>query len=203
MIHKFPFIDIPGFFEDTDYSALSDIVRTLPDTGHLLEVGSLFGRSTVAWDELLTAANKQWKITCIDRWGKIPGFHTHPVPERILSTIRGNDIKEVLDHRDAHKLFRKYTADRSIRSIRVEWDENFVWNEQMDVIFEDSEHDKAYLDRALPYWWNKLKPGGVLCGHDYCEDFGVKEAVTKLVEDTGSELELWAPYCSIWAIHKP
>ena len=53
----------------------------------------------------------------------------------------------------------------------------------MDFVYLDARHDYRSVASDLAVWIDKVRPGGVLCGHDYMDadasdaDFGVKAAV--------------------------
>jgi hypothetical protein len=50
-------------------------------------------------------------------------------------------------------------------------------DESVDFVFLDDNHDTPHVLTELTVWWPKLKPGGILAGHDY--DWGsVMKAVT-------------------------
>lgn len=43
-----------------------EFVEMLPEEGNLLELGSLFGKSTVCWAETFERHNKNWNIHAVD-----------------------------------------------------------------------------------------------------------------------------------------
>lgn len=53
----------------------------------------------------------------------------------------------------------------------------------MDFVYIDARHDYRSVTSDLSVWIDKVRPGGVICGHDYMDadasdaDFGVKAAV--------------------------
>ena len=53
----------------------------------------------------------------------------------------------------------------------------------MDFVYIDARHDYESVLEDLNAWFHKVKPGGILAGHDYADgmlpqgDFGVKSAV--------------------------
>ncbi len=53
----------------------------------------------------------------------------------------------------------------------------------LDFAYLDARHDRAAVTEDLEAWWPKVRPGGVLAGHDYVDglftagEFGVKSAV--------------------------
>uniref|UniRef100_A0A7S4RA46 Methyltransferase domain-containing protein n=1 Tax=Alexandrium monilatum TaxID=311494 RepID=A0A7S4RA46_9DINO len=42
-----------------------------------------------------------------------------------------------------------------------------VANESADFVFVDAVHDFEHVSKHLELWWPKVKPGGMIAGHDY------------------------------------
>ncbi len=53
----------------------------------------------------------------------------------------------------------------------------------LDLVYVDARHDEASVREDLEHWFGKLRPGGVMAGHDYVDGdlpegvFGVRSAV--------------------------
>ncbi|MEO6444239.1 MAG: class I SAM-dependent methyltransferase [Gemmatimonadaceae bacterium] len=53
----------------------------------------------------------------------------------------------------------------------------------LDFVYIDARHDYASVLEDLEFWFDKVRPGGIVAGHDYLDgtlpagDFGVKSAV--------------------------
>ena len=64
----------------------------------------------------------------------------------------------------------------------------------LDFVFIDADHSYDGCHADIEAWASKVRPGGLLCGHDYDNvDFpqwGVKRAVDEFVAANGLELEL-------------
>jgi hypothetical protein len=92
---------------------------------------------------------------------------------------------------EAHDAFYEETVQRLARfgersSIwRMYGDEGAerIPHHSMDFVYLDARHDYDSVISDLSVWIEKVRPGGVLCGHDYMDadasdaDFGVKAAV--------------------------
>ena len=58
-----------------------------------------------------------------------------------------------------------------------------VPDDSLDFVYLDARHDFNGVFEDLSVWWPKLKMGGILAGHDYCDgerpegDFFVQTAV--------------------------
>ena len=54
----------------------------------------------------------------------------------------------------------------------------------LDFVFADSDHSKAGTLEAINTWWSKVRPGGLMAGHDldYSGFPGVRQAVVETSE---------------------
>jgi hypothetical protein len=191
--------DIPGFFSSGDYQAVESIVRELPASGNLIEVGSLLGRSTTAWAEALRAAGKDFRILAIDSFTSVYRTYADALegdPELIAQVLGPEHSQEAL--------FADFTAPYpNISYVKARFSTSFVWNRPLHCVFEDSDHADATLREALPFWFGKLASGGILCGHDYHETSpDVIRNVHLIADKLGLPVGLY-PDSSIWSIRKP
>lgn len=74
-----------------------------------------------------------------------------------------------------------------------------------DFVFIDADHSYEGCKADIDAWAGKVKPGGLLAGHDYenhdYPQFGVKRAVDEFVTATGFSLSLGENFC--WFIQIP
>lgn len=92
---------------------------------------------------------------------------------------------------EVHDAFYEETAQRlapfgersSIWRMFGEEGAERIPHHSMDFVYIDARHDYDSVISDLSTWIDKVRPGGVLCGHDYMDadasdaDFGVKAAV--------------------------
>jgi hypothetical protein len=58
----------------------------------------------------------------------------------------------------------------------------------LDFVYIDGNHSYEACKQDIAHWWSKVKPGGVLAGHDYVDgnlpegNFGVKSAVDEFAQ---------------------
>jgi hypothetical protein len=63
-----------------------------------------------------------------------------------------------------------------------------IEDSSLDFVYLDARHDDASVMHDLELWWPKVRPGGVLAGHDYLDGelpagvFGVKSAVDRFFD---------------------
>jgi len=73
---------------------------------------------------------------------------------------------------------------------------NIFQDNFFDFIYIDANHTFKFIAEDLKNWWPKLKPGGLISGHDYQKHthnkqvFGVVEAVDRFVKEHQLELHV-------------
>jgi hypothetical protein len=181
-------LNIPGQMTELELRALEEISKTVPHNGIIVEVGSLYGLSSFTWS---TSVHTSAKVYCIDPWVREPW------------------IIDLVETKSPHvptfsfEAFSHYTAGlKNITAIKgyspvVVKD----WSKPIDVYFDDAMHHNPILRANLRFWLDKVKPGGIICGHDYCEEWPdvIKEA--KLIaRELGAEIRVVG---TVWAIQIP
>ena len=74
--------------------------------------------------------------------------------------------------------------------------------ESFDFVYIDAIHTEAAVYEDMCCWWPKIKPDGLLCGHDF-QFQGVSDAVNRFCEHNNVKLSfITQEYVSSWAIKK-
>ena len=74
-------------------------------------------------------------------------------------------------------------------------------NESIDFVYIDGDHSYESIQQDLYYWYNKVKPGGIIGGHDYVDVWpGVIRAVDDLCHEYGLELKRYSDHS--WSTRK-
>jgi len=165
---------IPGYMTKLELKWLAETARSLPAGARWAEIGSLCGRSLLAVGLQLP---KRSTLVSVDRnWGSElrAGVTAHQVFDELART-RGD---ELLLH--------------AVRGTSMEVAETFPdgW---FDVIFIDAAHDYESVQADLLAWRRTVKPGGLLCGHDYSRDWpDVKRVVDERFPDRDLHGSIWS-----------
>jgi predicted O-methyltransferase YrrM len=131
----------------------------------IAEIGSYRGRSTRALAEHTTG-----QLIAIDTWEGSSDF----TPEQKSGLL--DDFKKNMAGLD-NVTPLKMTSSEAAGALS---------NQQFDMIFIDAEHDYDNVKADIQAWLPRLKPGGLLCGHDYIDCYpGVLKAVGELVPGFG------------------
>ena len=134
----------------------------------IVEVGSYLGRSTIA-----LAAHTPGLVYAIDDWygpRDVDGLSDDEratLFEQFQLNVAGLPVKAIVcDHANAS-------------AIPIEWLRGAA-TEKPDMIFIDGSHEYADVLRDIAIWKARLRPGGLLCGHDRDEP-GVRQALNELL----------------------
>ncbi len=161
-------LNIPGQTNEIQHKAIELVAASVPANGIVVEIGSLFGRTSWTWSQSIDPSAT---IYCIDPWQGNKGVR--PIEERY-------GIKYGIEQ------FKIYTSDcRNLVAIQG-FSPNDVrdWNKQIDIYYEDSVHTNPVLKSNLEFWSRWVKPEGIICGDDYCDNFpDIKNEVAFLAKE--------------------
>ena len=158
---------IEGYF---DYDHLYDeIAETIPDGGQFVEIGTWRGKSLAYMLDALKQREKQVAV-----WG-VDHYEGSPEALNLQQMARLHDI-----HAECQaNLSRLEYPFRLIKSRSVPAAEQFA-DGSLDAVFIDGGHSYEDVSADLKAWAPKVKPGGILAGHDL-QMSGVMQAVQELV----------------------
>lgn len=146
-----------------------EMVQKFPSGSTFVEVGSWKGRSSSFMAVEIANSNKEIKFYCVDTWCGSVEHQSNPELPIIFDIFRSN-MKPVEDY---------YTAIKR-RSIEAA---NLFKDKSLEFVFIDASHEYEDVKNDINAWMPKVKPGGVLAGHDY-----KYEPIKKVVE--GQQLKV-------------
>lgn len=79
-------------------------------------------------------------------------------------------------------------------------------DEWFDFVFIDADHTYDAVKADIAAWWPKVRPNGVLAGHDYRSlmdrkgKFGVSQAVNEFVDEKRLKVEIHRGF--VWIVQK-
>ncbi len=144
-------LQIPGQVSEVQLKAIEQVASLVPANGTVVEVGSLFGRSSWAWAQ---SVDPSVTVHCIDPWTGNEGVRAL---ERKFGLTYGLDQ------------FKTFTRDcRNIVPNRGFSPRDFAaWDQEIDLYYEDAVHADPVFSQNLAFWGATLKPHGIICGDDY------------------------------------
>ena len=166
-------VDIPGQVSLAQLRAIEAVASLVPEGGCVVEVGSLFGRSSWAWAK---SVKQGATVHCIDPWDGNQG---------VRALERSHGIRYGLEQ------FRAYTADcPNIRALRAYSPDGVQgWDSPVDLYYEDAVHTDPTLSANIDFWMSKLTANGIICGDDYRPRFpDVRAAAERAAARRGQAL---------------
>jgi predicted O-methyltransferase YrrM len=162
--------DIPGWFDFHElYQAQ---VERAVEPARFVEVGSWLGRSTAYMAQCIVQSRKPIRFYTVD--------HGLGSPIGDDATFRfwvekGGGTTLGLLHR--FLLECGLSEQVVILGTTSQFASELFVDETLDFVFIDGDHQYQSVRADLASWWPKVKPGGILAGHDYTYHASVAEAV--------------------------
>jgi predicted O-methyltransferase YrrM len=144
---------------------------TLPRGAHIVEIGTDCGRSALFLaSRLLAHGNDKARIYTIDPWW----FE----PDRPLAAprgIRGPKLRVLVGAATDEELHLIYPLRAESPGVAKLFDDA-----SLALVFIDGAHDIESVRADIRAWKPKIRPGGLLAGHDYSLAWpGVRRAVSE------------------------
>lgn len=164
---------------------IAELAKALPENSTVVELGSLFGKSSVHWAK---NASDSVNIYCVDPWKRENWIE--PLEKKFNTTF-------------SIETFWENIADSSnIIALQAYSPQDFTdWNIPLDIYFDDSVHKNPIFRENLYFWLERMKPGSIMCGHDYSSSFpDIVKEVNQLADKFSVPLEV---VDNIWIIRLP
>jgi len=143
------------------------------------KVGAEIGVAQGWYSEILCRENPQAKLYAVDVWQQYEGF---------------NEYKDRIDryYEAAKALLAPYNCEL-IKKFSMDAIKDFADN-SLDFVFIDGAHDFKNVAMDIYEWAKKVRPGGIVFGHDYKRSKGkyiveVKDVVQAYMY--GKEIKPW------------
>lgn len=155
----------------------------LPAGSIVAEIGVWKGYFSI---EILNHAPTVKKLFMVDPWAKLANYH-----DDINEQDQEANLRECRQYCRGHPEWERWEIIRAT-SLFASVDPKIP---MLDAVYIDADHSYKAVLSDLVAWSKKLKPGGLIMGHDYCHfDLGhgyrieVPEAVTDFCKNYGWEL---------------
>jgi len=151
-------LSIPGQTNERELQTLATLAARVQSDGTIVETGSLFGRSSFT---LATSVDPSVTVYCIDPW----------VRERWIVNLVETPTPDCPEF--SFEAFQRYTKHcPNIVPMKGYSPRDFrSWTKPIDLFFDDSLHHNPHYRRNLRFWFRHMKPGSIMSGHDYCDDW--------------------------------
>jgi hypothetical protein len=156
-----------------DLQALKELVTRLAskekEVVHVIEVGAFVGQTALAMAEAGA------RVACVDHWQGTPGDESGEIARRFGPEV----IYEVFLGNIGTHLFRSiFPLVGNSAFWARKWPHGMV-----DLVFLDADHSYEAVKADIRDWRPLVRPGGILCGHDYRGFPGVTQAVNEEIPD--------------------
>ena len=159
------------------------VANCRPD-GKLVEVGCWKGRSTAFLCVEAYNKSKRIRVYAVDTW---KGSHEH----RNDPSVQGGTLYEQF-LQNTLSVGHRLTSMQMTSHAASRW-----FNDQsLDAVFIDASHNYEDVGDDILAWRGKVRPGGILAGHDYCPSWpGVQKAVNELIKNFEIIGQSWLSIC--------
>lgn len=142
---------------------VSDIGRLgLADLFHELDfkVGVEVGVAAGWYSDQIMKRNPQLKLYGVDPWSRYRGYTDYTRTQTF----------DKLEN-EAHERLDKYPNYEFVKEFSMEALKRFEDN-SLDFCYIDANHGDPYVTQDITEWYKKVRPGGILAGHDYIRTKG-------------------------------
>lgn len=149
---------IPGWFDFAEFYRA--IVADAPASARFVEVGAWLGRSTAYLAGEIARSRKGIELYVVDTWADAHGC----AEMGVAAPAAGESVFELFRQNLARcgllGQLHPCVCDSMIAA--------FMFPAQsLDFCFIDADHAYESVQRDIAAWRPKIKPGGILAGHDY------------------------------------
>lgn len=176
---KHNYQSIEGWFNmETQYL---ELLNHCPDGGTFVELGCFKGKSTSFIVTEIINQNRNVNFTTIDSFeGHTNSSDSNEVQaykgiSNIFNDFRAN-TRHLVEWISKHNTERDIQRFGAIQSLSHEGAEYFA-DGSVDCLFIDAGHSYEAVMKDIEAWLPKMKPNGIMAGHDYTAWAGVKKAV--------------------------
>jgi predicted O-methyltransferase YrrM len=161
-------LDIPGWMPEPELKILERLAGTIPAGGAMLEVGPFCGRSSWCWSK---SVKPGVSITCVDIWDPVEHPYSPPTKtddDAVPDEDYGKTSREKGNWGTLEN-FEYYTSEcDNITATKGRSPDDFLdWPvDSLDLVFLDGVHHNPVFHADVTHWFQRVKPGGILCGDD-------------------------------------
>ena len=144
-------LDIQENIQPKDAEALCDLAKTAPEGATIVEVGSWKDMSAL----ILASSAPSARVFCVDTFEGSQETWQEDNKQDIFSIFRHNTKSMGFYHVNIFPLVMPSHVAATIFP-----------QDSIDMIFIDGDHRFTPFQTDLTLWEKRVKPGGIICGHD-------------------------------------
>ena len=157
-----------GFMRDYPFRTSTEFIKKYFGNREIVcvEIGTFDGSNAL---HLLEKVSNIKKIYLIDPWINYEYYCEKINNKKTLSSAHNKAKKRLKKYGEKVVFIRKFSDD-ALKDIP----------EKVDFIYIDGNHDYEFVKNDMENYWNKIKEGGVMAGHDI-DHVGVSKAFCEFV----------------------
>lgn len=174
-------------------ASANPVIRNREELGLLLNILNLRGKGVE-----IGVCKATFSVEVLSKWGGERYFAIDPWREFPKETYIDLANRPQVEQEYTFRIAKDRLAEfgervEIIRATSVEAAPSFA-DETLDFVYIDGQHHYEAVSEDIALWYPKVKPGGLLCGHDYLDGFvdnavfGVRRAVDEFVTREGLSL---------------
>lgn len=123
------------------------------------EYGAEIGVEQGVYSDILLRENPKLTLTGVDAWKAYGGYRDHTRQAK-LDKFYQTTLEMLKPYGDRSVLLPMF----SMQAI------NIIRDESLDFVYIDANHDFAHVTEDIFHWSKKVRPGGIVAGHDYYKE---------------------------------
>jgi predicted O-methyltransferase YrrM len=173
---------LDGACPENDQKALYKYLQVVARPNMLVvEVGSWFGLSTSVIAKFVQ--DRDGVVYCVDHW-----MGSEAEDNELIRAQRVNVFQIFKNNMVMYGLWKNVRPMMmpSMDAARI------FANSVADLVFIDADHREEEVTKDITAWLPKVRPGGIICGHDVGTHHGVESGVIKVLGDYDKDGNVWA-----------
>jgi|TARA_Y100000310_G_C20673115_1_gene811378 SAM-dependent methyltransferase len=151
-------IDVgPRYIVDIPNMGRDDMADLFAELG--FNIGAEIGVFKGKYSEVLCKANPKLKLYGVDAWrldAHEPGVFVGGERQSLFDGFLMETLERMAPYQN-YKIVQKLSMD-AVKDFE---------DESLDFVYIDAGHDFTSVTNDLHFWLKKVKPGGIMSGHDY------------------------------------
>jgi predicted O-methyltransferase YrrM len=148
-------------------------VANIAEYSRFVEVGVYTGASCAFLAQRLAERGTEAEVFAVDLWDKVNAETDY---DRLIDGTVYRDFLARIENAGLTS-WVKVIQEESIKAASM------FGAGSLDFVFIDANHTYPHVKADSLAWLPKIRPGGMIAGHDYGEPCGVKQAVDELFGD--------------------
>lgn len=176
--NKFPEVEFKGIPVELPNVSRMDLVKWFRELD--FKIGAEVGVAQAELSKIICEINPQVKLYGVDAWRTYTGY-TDYVRPATFAAMRDQTLERMGPYikRDRFEIIEKFSMDAL-----ADFEDG-----SLDFVYIDANHQAPFVDQDIEGWSKKVRPGGIVAGHDYARikrvQWGVIEAIQGHTKEHG------------------